>query len=208
MAPDPAKTHIYHITDVANLAAIVAAGRLLSDAGLIAAGVKPASVAFSHIKDRRRSKRIPGAGNRTVHEFVPFYYCPRSPMLLTINSGNTGKPLGYQSRIVHLVSTVARGTALGKAWALTTMNAGTDYLTDFYHHTDDLERIDWELIASNSWPRRATEKSAEFLVADEFPWDQVIYIGCHNDAVRAEIEQILAGTAHSPRVVARPDWYY
>jgi hypothetical protein len=129
-------------------------------------------------------------------------------MLLTINSGNTGKPQGYQSQIVHLVSTVARGTALGKAWAITTMNAGTDYLTDFYHHTDDLERIDWELVASNSWAGRATQKSAELLIADEFPWAQVLYIGCHNTGVRAQIEQILAGAPHSPTVAVRPDWYY
>jgi hypothetical protein len=208
MARDPARTHIYHITDVANLAAIVASGRLLSDAGLIAAGAKPANVAFAHIKDRRRLKRIPGAGNRTVHEFVPFYYCPRSPMLLTINSGNTGKPRGYQSQMLHLVSTVARGTALGRAWAITAMNAGTDYPTDFYHHTDDLERLDWELIGSNSWPGRATQKCAEFLIADEFPWVQVVYIGCHNDAVRAQVERMLSGTSHRLTVAVRPDWYY
>lgn len=53
--------------------------------------------------------RVDCCGGRFVGEFVPFYFCPRSPMLFTVNRGNTGRPLGCQRAIVHLVSTLAAG---------------------------------------------------------------------------------------------------
>ena len=210
MAIDPARTAIYHITDVANLPAILAQGGLISDAAMIAQRREPASrIAFEHIKARRRAKRIPGAGNRTVHEFVPFYYCPRSPMLFTVNQGNTGKPVGYQSQVLHLVSSAARGAILGRAWAISGGNAGADYEVAFFHELADLERLDWEVIRSNDWGGdRLHRKQAEFLVADFFPWEQLVFIGCHNEAIAAQVGHLLAGAAHVPRVEVRPHWYY
>src|SRR5688572_18575557 len=107
MPIDIAVTSIYHITDIENLPAILATGGLVSDVALADAGAKPEVIGYAHIKHRRMHvTQIPCCGNRFVGEFVPFYYCPRSPMLYTINRGNTGRPAGCQRTIVHLVSTV------------------------------------------------------------------------------------------------------
>lgn len=120
---DPAKTYLYHITDIANLPSIVSGGRLLSDVLLGAAA--HTVIGYGHIKLRRMTElRVPCCGNRFVGEFVPFYYCPRSPMLYTVNKGNTGKPAGCQRDIVHLVTTVSRAADLGVPWAISDGNAG------------------------------------------------------------------------------------
>ncbi len=85
---------IYHITDVANLPGILAEGGLHSDAAM-AARHPEVVIGYDHIKLRRlRELTIPCCGDRTVGEFVPFYFCPRSPMLLAVNNGRSGRPAG------------------------------------------------------------------------------------------------------------------
>ncbi len=56
MPLDLAKTHIYHITDVENLAAIIQSGGLMSDVALAAAGGPAVSIGYAHIKHRRMTK--------------------------------------------------------------------------------------------------------------------------------------------------------
>jgi ssDNA thymidine ADP-ribosyltransferase, DarT len=94
MPRTPANTCIYHITDVANLPRILQSGGLYSDAALAAVGGPAQQIGYGHIKQRRMTQyRVDCCGNRFVGEFVPFYFCPRSVMLYTINQGNTGLPL-------------------------------------------------------------------------------------------------------------------
>ena len=76
----PEQRLIYHITDIDNLPSILAHGGLFSDA--VMSGRDPTVIGYDHIKRRRVTQiRVPCCGNRFVGEFVPFYLCPRSPML-------------------------------------------------------------------------------------------------------------------------------
>ena len=93
----PDQTLIYHITDVDNLPGILAGGGLRSDAAM--AQHNPAVIGYEHIKQRRMTEiRVDCCGNRFVGEFVPFYFCPRSPMLYTVNIGKTGRAPGCHHR--------------------------------------------------------------------------------------------------------------
>src|SRR5512147_2433514 len=114
MALQPAQIPIYHITDLGNLSDILNDGGLHSDA--VMAQRNPTVIGYSHIKQRRLTQiTVPCCRNRFVGEFVPFYFCPRSPMLYTINKGATGLPPGCQATIVHLVSNVGAAIGLGQA---------------------------------------------------------------------------------------------
>lgn len=65
MPRDLGTTYLYHITDVKNLLRIIAAGALLSDNALAAAGGPAVNIGYDHIKLRRMTKiRVPCAGNR------------------------------------------------------------------------------------------------------------------------------------------------
>ena len=206
MPHDLEKILIYHITDVANLPGILAEGGLLSDA--IMAKRDPEIIGYDHIKKRRLKEiPVPCCEWRRVGEFVPFYFCSRSPMLFTINKGNTGRPAGCQKSIVHLVSTMAAGIATGKAWAVSSGNAGA-YHTTFSAKLDALDTLDWAAIRATQWQGMQHQKSAELLVADSFPWTAIKEIGCQNSATADKVRLVLADAAHRPAVAVKTNWYY
>lgn len=209
MALHLANTEIFHITDVANLAAIIQSGGLISDIALASAGGPAVAIGYAHIKQRRMTEyRIPCVGNRFVGEFVPFYYCPRSPMLFTINQGNVvGRPAGCQRTILHLVSSVQTALDLNKPWALSDVGAGAAY-AQFFNDPERLEGLNWDAIRATIWKGKMHEKQAEFLVADTFPWSAILGIGCHNDTVASRVRALIQGSAHQPRVFTNKNWYY
>ncbi len=206
MALRPAQVLIYHITDVENLPGILNDGGLYSDA--VMAQRNPTVIGYSHIKQRRLTEiRVPCCNNRFVGEFVPFYFCPRSPMLYTINNGNTGRPPGCQKTIVHLVSNVGVAVGLGRAWAVSDGNAGA-YYTDFDADLRVLDSLDWPAIRARSWKGRTHEKSAEFLIADFFPWNGIQQIGCYNSQVAGRVKDLIQHHSHQPSVDVQRSWYY
>jgi hypothetical protein len=206
MPHNPEQVLIYHITDVANLPAIIAENGLCSDAAMVKRN--PEIIGYDHIKKRRLKEiPVPCCEWRRVGEFVPFYFCPRSPMLFTINKGNTGRPVGCQSSILHLVSTMAAGIATGKAWAVSSGNAGA-FHTTFSPKLDALESLDWAAIRATQWHGMQHQKSAEFLVADFFPWAAILEIGCANSGTADKARSILAGAVHQPIVTIKTNWYY
>lgn len=208
MVASPHQIPIYHITDVANLASIIGAGGLYSDAKMIETNAQPLVIGYSHIKQRRLVEyRIPCCANRFVGEFVPFYYCPRSPMLYTINRGNTDRPAGSQTSIVHLVSSVGRAIQLGRPWAVSDGNAGAAF-TGFSNSLDFLAGLNWNVINSNQWAGQTNVKQAEFLVADFFPWTSFSHIVCHNEAVANQVHQILGQQQYKPIIQTNRAWYY
>jgi hypothetical protein len=207
MPHDPRTTAIYHITDVANLPAILAAGGLFSDEAI---GALPHQViGYAHIKVRRMTEyRVPCCGNKFVGEFVPFYFCPRSPMLFTVNKGSVpGRPAGCQKDIVHLVSDVQSGIDIGRKWAISDGNAGAAY-TSFHGSLDGLDQLDWNAIRARDWRGLTHQKMAEFLVEHSVPWTSITQIACYDQRVFQMVSSLVANSAHRPSVAVKPEWYY
>jgi hypothetical protein len=197
---------IYHITDVENLSGILAEGGLCSDTAM--ALKNPTVIGYTHIKERRMKQiRVPCCSGRFVGEFVPFYFCPRSPMLFAINKGNTGRPAGCQRTIVHLVSSVEAGIGLGRAWAVSDGNAGA-FHTWFDSTLDAIKALDWAAIRATDWRGKTHQKSAEFLMAEFFPWTGIHAIGCHNNGVAKQVQDLVNCQHHRPAVTVEPAWYY
>ena len=128
-------------------------------------------------------------------------------MLFTINKGHTGRPAGCQKTIVHLVSTMAAGIATGKAWAVSSGNAGA-FHTTFSAKVEALDALDWTAIRATDWKTLQHQKSAEFLVADFFPWTGFHEIGCQNSQTLGRVRELLAGVPHQPTLALKPQWYY
>ncbi len=206
MANPPEETVIFHITDVENLKGIVAEGKLLSDSVMAERGSE--EIGYDHIKKRRLEEiRIPCCSGRFVGEFVPFYYCPRSPMLYTVNVGATGRPRGCQKSVIHLVSRIDQGIASGNEWAISDCNAGTFYAS-FDSDLKALSDLDWQAIRARYWSDKSSQKAAEFLVADSFPWAGIHHIGCQNSEVAQEVKDLIESGNHQPTVAVEPLWYY
>lgn len=210
MPRDLAKTPLFHITDVENVSGIVTGGGLLSDSRLAAQGGPKVGIGYDHIKKRRMTEtRIECAGDRFVGEFVPFYFCPRSVMLFVVNKGVTGRQPGCQKTILHLVTSVADAMNTGSDWAYSDGNAGAAYpsFCDNIHELD--EKLNWKAINERAnWSPVRTEKQAEFLVADTYPWNSIRAVGCYDDAIAERVTDLLKNSQHCPKIVVKREWYY
>lgn len=205
---------IFHITHIDNLPAILAEGCLWSDFQVLKRTNQRTVIGFDTIK-KRRLEELPVSchPNMYVGHFVPFYFCPRSPMLYVIHRRNAELSYhGGQDRIVHLVSQI--GTAIevsnGKPWAFSDGNAGARY-TRF---SNDLARIDelvdWNAVGALDWrdPTVKERKQAEFLVHEQFPWEGILAVGTTNQAIADEVQHLLSPHQHRPQVIVKQGWYY
>lgn len=209
-------TAIYHITHVDNLAAILQRGALLSDSAIAAQALTPRSIAYGHIKERRSRTQVTVPPGGVVSDYVPFYFCPRSPMLCAIWRGQVEGVTMGQAGIVHLVADAVSLRQRGLACVHTDGNAASQPLT-FHAGTDQLQTaLSWDVIRSNSWGNtpddndRKRRKQAEFLVHNEVPWDAITQIGVIDATMADRVRAILAasGAPHAPAVTVQRDWYY
>ena len=202
-------TDIYHITHIRNLPSIIEDGCLWSDAKIRERDIDTTNIAYSHIKERRMRKAVPVAAGGFLGEYVPFHFCPRTPMLYTINKGNVEDYQGGQSQIVHLVSNVETAANIGKPWAFTDIHAVLGY-AGYYDDWDSRIEIDWEVISSNNWAggERTEKKHAEFLVHESFPWSGFHTIGVCNTSILEEVKNILEEGCPRPLVQVKSSWYY
>jgi ssDNA thymidine ADP-ribosyltransferase, DarT len=214
MTPPAEQRWIFHITHFNNLPAILADGCLWSDYEVSKLTHERTVIGFDTIKKRRLEELSVTCHPATfVGQYVPFYFCPRSPMLFVIHKRNPElRHQEGQERIVHLVSRidVAIQVADGRPWAFTDGNAGARY-TSFSNDITKFENlVDWKAVKSHYWsdPTIKERKQAEFLVHTKFPWTGILAVGTINDQIAAEVERIVATHSHRPKVIVKRDWYY
>ena len=128
-------------------------------------------------------------------------------MLYTVNRGNTGRPPGCQTNIVHLVTSVDAALKLGRAWAVSDVNAGAGYAT-FSNSLAALDDLDWGAIRATQWKGRQHVKAAEFLIADRFGWSSLTAIGTHNATIANQVRKIVSAQSAKPEIRIEPSWYY
>lgn len=208
----PIPTPIIHMTHVHNLPAIIRGGGLAATAVLQRAGGQFINVAYSSIQTQRAAKVVPCGPGGCLHDYVPFYFGKKSPMLYTINKGNVPCD-GGQDALVHLVSTAQAVEDEGLGFAFTDGH-GIMNFSDFYADLKNLDEVDWNVMAATYWhdtadhPDRKRRRQAEFLVHEEFPWGLVTDIVVRTESVRGIVGGMIRGLAHRPRVKADQSWYY
>ncbi|MGB3263607.1 MAG: DUF4433 domain-containing protein [Microcoleus sp.] len=204
---------IYHITHLDNLESIFSADGLLTYNAMRAARTQYTNIAYENIQDRRARIRVPCGAGGVLHDYVPFYFAPRSPMLYTINRGNVPNYTQGQATVIHLVSDVEDIDARGLDFVFTDGHAIMTF-TDFFDNLDDLEQIDWDVMESRYWNDtnedndRKRRRQAEFLVRNFLPWDLITEIGVIDSTIKSQTENILQNFTHKPSVIVRQNWYY
>ena len=209
----PQPTPIFHITNIDNLFLILAGGTLRTIADLKATGVAYTSIAHQNIQDRRAYTLVPCGPGGCLHEYVPFYFGARSPMLYTISLGNVEGYDQGQEAVIYLVSTV-QTVSNANVGHVFTDGHGIMGFTDFYDDLADLGEVDWPLMKKKYWndtvddPDRTRRRQAEFLVHGGFPWTLIEAIVVMNNAREAQVQTLLQRAAHKPPVSVRRNWYY
>ena len=149
----------------------------------------------------------------TLHDYVPFYFAPRSPMLFKISKQSEPQHQEGQAPIIHLVSTIEQVQQADGRFAFTDGH-GIMELTNFYDDLTQLERVDWQIMNAPYWRDtvedndRKRRRQAEFLVHDFFPWRWVQEIGVKNVTLKSQVEASLSDNVHRPLVKVMSGWYY
>ena len=209
----PLEPKIYRIEPLDRLESILAHGFIWSDVIASALGLQGTQIGLDNIKQRRRKRFLQSHPDVTVGQCVPFYFAPRSVMLLTLHSGrNPELPhRGGQEPIIHLEADVRRTVAwaaeIERRWAFTTSNASKFSAID-YNDLRDLDKIQWDVIHATQWKSKGDVKMAEFLVDESFPWRLVQRIGVFGPDIAQVVTSTISGEIHVPVVQTLRDWYY
>lgn len=214
---------IHHITHVSNLPGIISEGGIWCDRESFDKGLCRQSIGYADIKARRSKRRVErllGEGisaGGVVSDYVPFYFCNRSPMLGAISQGKVPSFHGGQEEVVYLVSTAERIAKTNLVWCFTDGHAA-EPMTDFFNDLKDLDKVDWEAVETWRWggrwrlndPDITRRKQAEFLVHEFFPLSEVVDFAVMTEAMRERVSKLLS-EADSPvetHIKILPKWYY
>jgi len=208
----PKLTPIYHITAMDNLKAILSDGGLNANSVMQTNGLAYTNIAHDSIQDRRCNKRVPVQPFGTLHDYVPFYFAPRSPMLYTINRGFVQGYNDGQRSILHLVSNIEAVDGV-RPWVFTDGHGIMAY-SNYYNDLQDLDEVDWDVMESQYWndtdqdPDRKRRRQAEFLVHKFFPWNLFQVIGVYNSNIARSVKAIIENAGYSIPIDVRSTWYY
>ena len=167
------------------------------------------------VQNKRRREDVPCGPKGTVHDYVPFYFGPLSPMMFKLK---TGQVPGYdegQEPLIYLVSTCQAVAGAGIPFAFSDGH-GIAIFTRWFDNLDELDNVDWDMVGQRYWADnindmdRQRRKQAEFLVHRVCPWELVDEVVVLNQTMKTKIETLLAEYPENlQRVVkVKPEWYY
>lgn len=213
--PMPVPTPIYRIIHVDNLDTCLRRGALHAPKHTPNDGLPYRTIHNISIQNVRQGQAIACGPGGTVHDYVAFYFGPRSPMLYQLH---TGWVAGYdegQAPIIYLVSSVQAVASSGASFVFSDGHGIAAY-TSWFDDLTSLSSVDWDTVNCKWWRDtvddmdRQRRKQAEFLVHQKCDWGLIQEIGVLNDTVKARVEGVLGGFAvalHRP-VAVRRAWYY
>jgi hypothetical protein len=192
---------------------ILSDGALLCKSEMNRRGRVFRNIAHQTIQDRRATTAVPCCRGGCLHDYVPFYFAPRSPMLYSISRGNVAGYAEGQEPVLHLVTHAQHVGAAALPFAFTNGHA-TVYPSGFWDDLNRLAEVDWSVMPLIYWndtlsdPDRKRRRQAEFLLYHACPWTIITEIGVINARMKAWVETKLQFAEHSPAVTVRRDWYY
>jgi hypothetical protein len=213
--PTPVPTPIYRMVHIDNLDVLLRRQALHAPNQTPQDGLVYRTIHDVDVQAKRHARPITVGPGGTIHDYVPFYFGPRSPMLLQLH---TGRVAGYSERqdpLIYLVSSVQAVVAAGCGHIFSDGH-GLATFTQWYAAAADLEKVDWAAVNARQWNDtvqdmdRQRRKQAEFLVYQRCPWAAVSTIAVLNDSVLTRVQTIQA--THPPalrrQVSIQPTWYY
>lgn len=177
-------------------------------------GLKVVSIAHSSIQARRSEKPILISPFGSVHDYVPFYFAPRSPMLYALHKGNVEGYQKGQSQIIYLVSTAERIAASQLEFVFTNRNASLSNATFFNDFDKFPEEVDQDILQAEIWRNtvddgdRKARRQAEFLVKDKVPLSEIIEIGVFDSKAKELAEKTFERSWTKITVGVKREWYF
>lgn len=216
MRPDlswltPERARIFRITHVDNLSWVLenglhCANSELRDPNFICIGLQK-------LIERRRIQEVPVGPGGTLSDYVPFYFTPRSIMLLNIKTGHNEVVKRANTEIVILVSSLNRLAQCDLKFVFTSGHAKLAE-SDYFDSVEDLDEVDWKLLRSGDFerdpddPGKPGRYQAEALVHRQVPVEALKGIACYNDQVASQMASLVAQQGLEIPVKVVADWYF
>ena len=188
--------YIYHFAHLSNLPSIVENG-LLSTNLKNELGIEHVDIANQDIQDRRATMTVTCGPGGFVHDYVPFYFCARGPMLLSVlNSKNYD-----QQFIIYLALPISVVTRDDVVFASASANTATP--PTFFGNPADLGKLTWDLIDSNKWGYSEGDlhaKMAEVLIHTKVEISDLDHVVVWNESIRDEVKKIFQDVDQAPLI--------
>jgi hypothetical protein len=223
-APAPEQVRLFHITAIDNLLSIMQRGALLAKNVAQMENAVYANIAHAGAQGARARKLMPNPPGGQLHDYVPFYFAPRSPMLMAIHGGKVAGCVFKQEDIVHFETTVASVVATGQGYVFFDRNATLDYSVAFTN-LRDLGAVSWDLLHEIPqldgfckyfqnrrdelrYVDRMERRQAEFLTHAAVPLRCFTRIGVCTEAAAHRVRAIVGVAGVGLRVEVCPQWYF
>ncbi len=165
------------------------------------------------IISKRESKAITCKPYGHIHDYVSFYFGPRSPMLYVIHKGNSDTNC-TQEEIIYLVTSIPKLQEQQMNFVFTNGQA-LMALSAQYTDIKDLDKINWNIINGKYWDDippnitdRKRQRQAELLVHNHVPIKCIIGIGVLNATAKSRVDKMVKNAGLSINVKILPNWYY
>ena len=204
---------LYHITHIDNLEGIINSGGIICKNSVT--GMNHSNIAFDNLQNRRANTAVPVAPSGTLHDYVPFFFCTKPPMLFTISRNNVPGAENTQNSIIYLVTNTSAVEQARIPFVFTDGHA-IMALTEFFKDVQDFDKIEWESINATYWadteedPDRKRKKQAEFLVHKQAPLSLFGTIVCQNRIIAQRAALLFENNRSANHIIieVKPEWYY
>nr|WP_321311949.1 DarT ssDNA thymidine ADP-ribosyltransferase family protein [uncultured Campylobacter sp.] len=177
--------YIYHMTHIEHLPSILAHGLLPHNNPY-----KKHDISNKSANDKR--ERIEPIHNRSVHEYVPFYFNPRNAMLYVVQKeqGDNIVLLEIKKEILLLNGVIfTNGNAA--AQSLGFADDIDDLLNPSFINWDEVFATSWNDTNENVKNEKKFKMMAEVLVPDMVPSAMIAGIVCQNPSVCEKVAKLL-----------------
>lgn len=208
----PERGLLFRITHLANLLWVLRNGLHCANSAV----TDPSFVAIGNpdLISKRPFRRVPVSPGGTLSDYVPFYYTPKSPMLLNIKTGYNGIAWRANGEIVILVSSCQAMAENGVSMLFTDRHAYTATAAWSGNPADLAGMIDWGILnrhdfaRDDRYPDKMERYQAEALAYRHVPPGALLGIGCSSEAVRSGIDGSIRATGLTIKTLVRPGWYF
>jgi hypothetical protein len=222
----PRPVRLFHITAIDNLEMICQQGALLSKTKSEQLGLHYHNIAHGGAQGARSTKNVNNPPGGLIHDFVPFYFAPRSPMLSAIHHGKVQNCQYDQTGIIYFETTIELALENDlKDFVFYDRNATLDYSECFTDLKLLAKSVDWETMTSHPqldgfckyffdnpseqrYVDRMEKRQAEFMIKKEVPLTWMTRIGVINQTRVQEVNAILVKNGVNLPVEVMTDWYF
>ena len=171
------------------------------------------SIGSSDVISKRKTRKVPQPPYGTLADYVPFYFTPRTPMMLNITTGYYGLAKRSMEEIVIVVSSLHDLGAQSLQFLFTDRHA--IYSTaQFFTSLSQIDEVPWSLLQKGDFsrdpddPERFERYQAEALVFQHVPLGALKGIVCYNEAVQTAICDELELRSQQMRVEVYRRWFF